>query len=50
MNSTVTVQFETEGFLKPEVIWLWEHNQKLSYHLELHDKRVDGLLLHKEQL
>ncbi len=50
MNSTVTVQFETEGFLKPEVIWLGEHNQKLSYHLELHDKREDGLLLHKEQL
>ncbi|XP_073689914.1 V-set domain-containing T-cell activation inhibitor 1-like [Garra rufa] len=42
-STTVTVQFETEGFPKPEVIWLGEHNQNLSYHLELHDQTEDGL-------
>ncbi|XP_059421472.1 CD276 antigen-like [Carassius carassius] len=44
VNSTaVTMQFETEGFPKPEVIWLEEHNQNLSYHLEIQDKTEDGL-------
>ncbi len=44
VNSTsVTVQFETEGFPKPEVIWLEEHNQNLSYHLEIQDQTEDGL-------
>ncbi|XP_067277265.1 CD276 antigen-like isoform X2 [Pseudorasbora parva] len=42
-SSTVTVQFETDGFPKPEVIWLGEHGQNLSYHLELHDQTEDGL-------
>ncbi|KAK9964275.1 hypothetical protein ABG768_005465 [Culter alburnus] len=42
-SSALTVQFETEGFPKPEVIWLGEHGQNLSYHLELHDQTEDGL-------
>ncbi|XP_048061384.1 CD276 antigen-like isoform X2 [Megalobrama amblycephala] len=43
MNVIYGVQFETEGFPKPEVIWLGEHGQNLSYHLELHDQTEDGL-------
>ncbi|XP_048062048.1 CD276 antigen-like [Megalobrama amblycephala] len=46
-STTVTVQFETEGFPKPEVIWLGEHGQNLSYHLELHDQTEDGLYVVK---
>lgn len=42
-STTVTVQFETEGFPKPEVIWLGENNQNLNYHLEIHDQTEDGL-------
>ncbi|KAK7140425.1 hypothetical protein R3I94_012896 [Phoxinus phoxinus] len=30
-STTVTVQFETEGFPKPEVIWLNEDGQNLNY-------------------
>ncbi|XP_039528493.1 CD276 antigen-like isoform X2 [Pimephales promelas] len=41
------VQFETEGFPKPEVIWLDEHGQNLNYHLELHAQTEDGLYLVK---
>lgn len=41
------VQFETEGFPKPEVIWLDEHGQSLIHHLELHDQIEDGLYLVK---
>jgi len=43
----LTVQFETEGFPKPEVIWLDEHGQNLNYHLELHAQTEDGLYLVK---
>ncbi|XP_042593201.1 CD276 antigen-like isoform X1 [Cyprinus carpio] len=44
VNSTaVAVQFETEGFPKPEVIWVGEHNQNLSSHLEIQDQTEDGL-------
>ncbi|XP_026079335.1 CD276 antigen-like [Carassius auratus] len=44
VNSTaVMMQFETEGFPKPEVIWLEEHNQNISYHLEIQDQTEDGL-------
>ncbi len=44
VNSTsVKVQFETEGFPKPEVIWLGEHDQNLSSHLEIHGQTEDGL-------
>ncbi|XP_043112161.1 CD276 antigen-like isoform X2 [Puntigrus tetrazona] len=44
VNSTVvTLQFETEGFPKPEVIWLGEQNQSLSYHLDIQDQTEDGL-------
>ncbi|XP_056108954.1 uncharacterized protein LOC130086785 isoform X4 [Rhinichthys klamathensis goyatoka] len=46
-SSALTVQFETEGFPKPEVIWLDEHGQNLNYHLELHDQSKDGLYLVK---
>ncbi|XP_059373260.1 uncharacterized protein LOC132110564 isoform X3 [Carassius carassius] len=42
-STTVTVEFETEGFPKPEVIWLGENNQNLTYHLEIHDQTEDGL-------
>uniref|UniRef100_A0A8C1SIU6 Zgc:172120 n=1 Tax=Cyprinus carpio TaxID=7962 RepID=A0A8C1SIU6_CYPCA len=42
-SSGLKMQFETEGFPKPEVIWLGEHNQNLSYHLEIHDQIEDGL-------
>ncbi|XP_073689033.1 V-set domain-containing T-cell activation inhibitor 1-like, partial [Garra rufa] len=42
-SSSLKVQFETEGFPKPEVIWLGEHNQNLSYHLEIHGHTEDGL-------
>uniref|UniRef100_A0A671KY64 Ig-like domain-containing protein n=1 Tax=Sinocyclocheilus anshuiensis TaxID=1608454 RepID=A0A671KY64_9TELE len=42
-STTVTVQFETEGFPKPEVIWLGENNQNLSYHLEIYNQTEDGL-------
>ncbi|KAI2657948.1 CD276 antigen [Labeo rohita] len=44
-STTVVVQFETEGFPKPEVIWLDEHGQRLIHHLELHDQTEDGLYL-----
>ncbi len=44
-STTVIVQFETEGFPKPEVIWLDEHGQSLIHHLELHDQTEDGLYL-----
>ncbi|XP_077092737.1 V-set domain-containing T-cell activation inhibitor 1-like isoform X2 [Siphateles boraxobius] len=47
MKVTYGVQFETEGFPEPEVIWLDEHGQNLSYHLELHDETEDGLYLVK---
>ncbi|XP_039528494.1 CD276 antigen-like isoform X3 [Pimephales promelas] len=46
-SSALTVQFETEGFPKPEVIWLDEHGQNLNYHLELHAQTEDGLYLVK---
>ncbi|XP_051773500.1 CD276 antigen-like isoform X2 [Ctenopharyngodon idella] len=46
-STTVMVQFETEGFPKPEVIWLDEHGQSLIHHLELHDQTEDGLYLVK---
>ncbi|CAM4726175.1 unnamed protein product [Leuciscus chuanchicus] len=46
-SSALTVQFETEGFPKPEVIWLDEDGQNLSYHLELHDQKENGLYLVK---
>ncbi|XP_059421969.1 V-set domain-containing T-cell activation inhibitor 1-like isoform X3 [Carassius carassius] len=42
-SSTLKVQFETEGFPKPEVIWLGEHDQNLSYNLEIHGQTEDGL-------
>ncbi|XP_016364154.1 CD276 antigen-like [Sinocyclocheilus rhinocerous] len=42
-SSALKVQFETEGFPKPEVIWLGEHDQNLSYHLEIHGQTEDGL-------
>ncbi len=42
-SSALKVQFETEGFPKPEVIWLGEHDQKLSYYLEIQDQTEDGL-------
>ncbi|XP_051504389.1 CD276 antigen-like [Myxocyprinus asiaticus] len=42
-SQTVTVQFETEGFPKPEVSWLGEQGQNLSHHLELYDQTEDGL-------
>ncbi|XP_052429295.1 CD276 antigen isoform X1 [Carassius gibelio] len=44
-STTITVQFETEGFPKPEVIWLDEYGQGLIHHLELHDQTEDGLYL-----
>ncbi|KAL0178212.1 hypothetical protein M9458_027106, partial [Cirrhinus mrigala] len=44
-STTVVVQFETEGFPKPEVIWLDENGQRLIHHLELHDQTKDGLYL-----
>uniref|UniRef100_A0A672P2D1 Si:dkey-71p21.13 n=1 Tax=Sinocyclocheilus grahami TaxID=75366 RepID=A0A672P2D1_SINGR len=44
-STTITVQFETEGFPKPEVIWLDEYGQSLIHHLELHDQTEDGLYL-----
>ncbi|XP_051946635.1 CD276 antigen isoform X1 [Xyrauchen texanus] len=42
-STTVTVQFETEGFPKPEVSWLGEQGQYLNHHLELYDQTEDGL-------
>ncbi|XP_052427736.1 butyrophilin subfamily 1 member A1 isoform X1 [Carassius gibelio] len=42
-SSALKVQFETEGFPKPEVIWLGEHDQNLSYNLEIHGQTEDGL-------
>lgn len=42
-SSALKVQFETEGFPKPEVIWLGEHDQNLNYHLEIHGQTEDGL-------
>ncbi|KAK2896897.1 hypothetical protein Q8A67_011385 [Cirrhinus molitorella] len=42
-SSALKVQFETEGFPKPEVIWLGEHNRNLSYHLEIYGQTEDGL-------
>ncbi len=42
-STSVKVQFETEGFPKPEVIWLGEHDQNLSSHLEIHGQKEDGL-------
>lgn len=48
VNSTsVMLQFEMEGFPKPEVIWVDEHNQSLSHHLELLHHTEDGLYLVK---
>lgn len=46
-SSSVRVQYETEGFPKPEVIWQDEHNQSLSHHLELLDHTEVGLYLVK---
>ncbi|XP_067277263.1 V-set domain-containing T-cell activation inhibitor 1-like [Pseudorasbora parva] len=41
-SSALTVQFETEGFPEPEVIWLDEHGQSLDQ-LELRNQTEDGL-------
>ncbi|KAK9964277.1 hypothetical protein ABG768_005467 [Culter alburnus] len=46
-STTVMVQFESEGFPKPEVTWLDEHGQSLIHHLELHNQTEDGLYLVK---
>ncbi|XP_050981431.1 CD276 antigen isoform X1 [Labeo rohita] len=42
-SSALKVQFETEGFPKPEVTWLGEHNQNLSCHMEIYGQTEDGL-------
>ncbi|XP_043110476.1 CD276 antigen-like [Puntigrus tetrazona] len=42
-SSALKVQFETEGFPKPEVIWRGEHDQNISYHQEIHSQTEDGL-------
>ncbi|XP_026134099.1 V-set domain-containing T-cell activation inhibitor 1-like [Carassius auratus] len=46
-SSALKMQFETEGFPKPEVIWLGEHNQNISHYMEIHDQTEDGLYLIK---
>lgn len=48
-SSALTVEFETEGFPKPEVIWVDEHDQTLSCPLELLKHTEDGLYLIKSR-
>lgn len=48
-SSALTVEFETEGFPRPEVMWVDEHDQSLSYHLELLDQKEDGLYVIKSR-
>ncbi|XP_051503941.1 V-set domain-containing T-cell activation inhibitor 1-like isoform X2 [Myxocyprinus asiaticus] len=44
LNSTdVTVQYETEGYPKPEVMWLGSGDQDLTYHQEVSSTLDEGL-------